>query len=60
MSSVVCGVLLLLATCLSPLLASVPPCATSPVLLLIGMMLFENAGKVNWASVKESLPVFVM
>jgi hypothetical protein len=24
------------------------------------MMLFENAGKVNWSSVKEALPVFLM
>ena len=25
-----------------------------------GMMLFENAGKIDWTSVKESLPVFLM
>lgn len=60
LSTVVCGLLFLLSTPLCPLFASVPASGTSPVLLMIGMMLFENAGKVNWGNVKESLPVFLM
>ncbi len=60
LSAVVCGMLFLLSTVLCPLFAKVPASGTSPVLLMIGMMLFENAGKVNWSSVKEALPVFLM
>eukprot|EP01034_Spumella_vulgaris_P026831 gene26831-33472_t len=60
LSAVVCGLLFLLSTILCPLFAKVPAAGTSPVLLMIGMMLFENAGKVNWSSVKEALPVFLM
>lgn len=60
LSAVVCGVFFLFSTILCPLFAKIPASGTSPVLLMIGMMLFENAGKVNWASVKEALPVFLM
>jgi AGZA family xanthine/uracil permease-like MFS transporter len=28
--------------------------------MMIGLMLFENAGKVNWSNMKEALPVFLM
>jgi hypothetical protein len=44
----------------SPLFAACPVTGTSPVLLMIGMMLFENADKVKWSSVKEALPVFIL
>lgn len=60
LSSVMCGCLFLLSTTLSPIFASTPSSGTSPVLLMIGMMLFENAKNVNWSSVKEALPVFLM
>jgi AGZA family xanthine/uracil permease-like MFS transporter len=60
LSAVVCGILFLFSTILCPVFAQIPASGTSPVLLMIGMMLFENAGKVNWHSVKEALPVFLM
>lgn len=52
--------LFLLAVPFSPLFAACPVTGTSPVLLMIGMMLFENADKVKWSSVKEALPVFIL
>ena len=60
LSVVVCGVLFLLSTIFCPLFATLPKAATSPVLLIVGLMMFENASRVNWASVKESLPVFTL
>jgi adenine/guanine/hypoxanthine permease len=60
LASVTCGILFLLSTVVCPLFASTPASGTSPVLLMIGMMLFENAKNVNWSSIKEALPVFLM
>lgn len=60
LSSVICGCLFLVSTIFSPIFASTPSSGTSPVLLMIGMMLFENAKNVNWSTVKEALPVFLM
>ena len=60
LSVVVCGLLFLISTVFSPIFANVPVCSTSPILLIIGMMLFENAEKVSWSSVKEALPVFII
>jgi adenine/guanine/hypoxanthine permease len=60
LSAVVCGVCFLLSTFISPLFADAPAAATSPVLLMIGLFLFENAKNVNWSVMKESMPVFLM
>lgn len=46
LSVVVCGSLFLLSTIFSPLFAAVPTAGTSPILLMIGLMLFENAGRL--------------
>jgi len=60
LSVVVCGILFLLSTVFSPLFAATPACGTSPVLLMIGLMLFENAEKVSWGAIKEAIPVFII
>jgi hypothetical protein len=60
LSVVVCGLLFLLSVTFAPLLASAPATGTSPVLLMIGTILFENAGKVNWGDVRESIPIFLV
>ena len=54
LSVVVCGILFLLSTVFSPLFAATPACGTSPVLLMIGLMLFENAEKVSWSGISSS------
>lgn len=41
LSAVVCGCLFLLSTLFCPLFAAVPTAGTSPVLLMIGMFMFE-------------------
>ena len=48
LSIIVCGLLFLVSTVFCPLFASVPNSGTSPVLLMIGMMLFENAGTASY------------
>jgi hypothetical protein len=40
------------------LLERVPPAGTSPLLILVGLTLFVNSGRVNWASPDEAVPAF--
>lgn len=60
LSTVICGFLFLISAIFCPIFAATPASGSSPVLLMIGMMLFENAKNVNWSTVKEALPVFLM
>lgn len=60
LSAVVCGCLFLLTIPFTPLLATLPAAATSPVLLMIALMLFESSSKIRWSSIKEGTVVFTM
>lgn len=43
----------------SPLIASIPPYATGPALILVGSMMVLNIVKINWASVQDAVPAFL-
>jgi len=61
LTSVVTGVLFLLALLLSPLIAmigSYPP-VTAPALVLVGTMMMQNARKIEWGEPSESIPAFL-
>ena len=53
------GILFLLALFFWPLAAAVPPVATAPALLVVGAMLMEVAGRINWQDYHESIPAFL-
>lgn len=57
--SVVTGVLFLLALFFWPLASAVPAAATAPALIIIGAMLMESVGRIDWKDMNESLPAFV-
>ncbi len=57
--SLFCGVLFLLTTLISPLASIIPGAATSPALILIGMMMIGNATNIYWHNVKLALPCFI-
>lgn len=59
LSACFCGCLFLLSYVLYPMWAAVPNAGTGPVLLMVGMLLFHNTGKVDWNSTMEALPVFI-
>lgn len=48
-----------LALFFSPLLASIPPYATGPVLVLIGAMLISDVLGIHWRTVQEGVPAFI-
>jgi len=61
LASVVTGVLFLLALLFSPLIAMIGKYApiTAPALVLVGTMMMQNAGKIEWNEPSESIPAFL-
>ncbi len=53
------GVLFLLATLLSPFASMIPTAATSPALILIGMLMIGNASNIYWHKIEIALPCFL-
>jgi AGZA family xanthine/uracil permease-like MFS transporter len=44
---------------LTPLIASIPPFATGPALILVGAMMMENVIDIDWADVRQAVPAFI-
>jgi AGZA family xanthine/uracil permease-like MFS transporter len=44
---------------LGPLVAAVPTYATAPVLLLVGVSMFQSIAKIDFVSLEDSLPAYV-
>jgi len=36
-----------------------PSCASAPVIIMIGFLLFDNTSQINWRDVREALPVYM-
>ena len=53
------GVLFLAATLLAPIAGVIPGAATSPALVLIGMLMIHNATNIYWHQVEIALPCFL-
>ena len=49
----------LLATFCSPLAAAIPGYATAPALILVGALMTESIGRVEWSEFTEAIPAFV-
>ena len=58
-TSVVTGVLFLLAIILAPLALMIPAVATAPALIVVGYLLFEQVGGIDVADVEEGLPALL-
>lgn len=43
----------------SPILASIPPYATGPALILVGVMLIAHVDRIVWDNTLESIPAFL-
>ena len=60
LSTLICGLLFGISTFFSPLFASIPPSGTSPLLILVGMLLFQNVSKIDWKEVDTSVSSFLV
>jgi len=54
----VAGLFLLAAFC-APLAAAIPGYATAPALILVGALMTESIGRVEWKEFTEAIPAFV-
>jgi len=53
------GFLFFLSVFFAPLLASVPPWATGPALIVVGAMMMRGLVDINWMNHGEAIPAFV-
>ncbi|RYH30183.1 NCS2 family permease [archaeon] len=60
LSSVVCGILFLLSLFFSPLFEHVPSAGTSPVLIMIGVILYQNVSRIDWRKMSSAAPAFIV
>ena len=44
---------------LSPLISAVPPIATAPALVLVGVFMMKPIIKINWLQLEEAIPAFI-
>ncbi|MBQ9586680.1 MAG: NCS2 family permease [Bacteroidales bacterium] len=48
-----------LALVFAPLFLAIPPAATAPSLIIVGMMMMQPVTKINWIDYRESIPAFI-
>ncbi|WP_242928222.1 NCS2 family permease [Pontibacter vulgaris] len=59
LTAVVGGLLFLPFLFLAPLLSIIPPIATAPALVLVGVFMVRPVTKINWTELDEAIPAFL-
>ena len=59
LASVVTGVLFLLATFFTPLVAAIPSEAAVPALVLVGFLMMQQVTDIDWRDVEIAIPAFL-
>jgi adenine/guanine/hypoxanthine permease len=59
LTAIVIGFYFLASIFLAPLFTAVPDIATSPVLVMVGVMMMGEAAKIKWENMNEALPAFL-
>ncbi|MFZ0733247.1 MAG: NCS2 family permease [Candidatus Sulfotelmatobacter sp.] len=59
LANVFTAALFLLAAFCAPLAAAIPGYATAPALILVGALMTESIGRVEWKDFTEAIPAFV-
>lgn len=58
LSTLVCGLLFGLSAYFSPIFAAVPSAGTAPLLIMVGVMMFGNCKRIDWADYKLAVPAY--
>ena len=58
LTGVVTGSLFLLSSFFAPLVGTVPPCATAPALIMVGVFMMRGIGKIDFYDFEEGAPAF--
>lgn len=59
LSSVVVGLLFLIAVVLAPVAGIVPGAATAPALIMVGVFMLKSAARIAWDNMEEAIPSFL-
>ncbi|MCO6047539.1 NCS2 family permease [Aeoliella sp. ICT_H6.2] len=57
--SVFVGLMFLLAIVLAPLAAMIPPAATAPALILVGLLMLRPIAELDFSQLDEAIPAFI-
>ncbi|WP_326910806.1 NCS2 family permease [Sedimentibacter sp. MB31-C6] len=58
LTSVVTSLLFMACILVAPIAGIVPSAATSPVLIIVGVMMMSSFTKINWEDLEEAIPAF--
>lgn len=58
LTSVVTAMLFILSMFLAPVIGVVPPQATAPALIVVGIMMLASFREINWSELEEAIPAF--
>ena len=58
LTGVVTGTLFLLSAFFAPLVGTVPPCATAPALIMVGIFMMRGMSKIDFYDFEEGAPAF--
>ena len=59
LTNVVVGLLFFLSVLLAPIAGIVPASATAPALIIVGILMMSNIGKIDWADPEVAIPAFL-
>jgi len=60
LTSIVTGLLFLVAVLFAPLVGVVPPYATAPALIMVGLFMMKEVRKIDFGNLEEAFPAFVI
>jgi AGZA family xanthine/uracil permease-like MFS transporter len=60
LTAVVTGVMFLLAVPFVPLVAVVPPYATAPALVMVGLFMMKEVRRIDFGKMEEAFPAFII
>ena len=59
LTAIASGCLFILALFFSPLFLTIPSFATAPALIMVGYLMMQSVGKIEWDDPLESIPAFI-
>ncbi|MFA6941278.1 MAG: NCS2 family permease [Clostridiaceae bacterium] len=59
LTSVITGLLFILAIFFAPIFVAVPTCATAPALVIVGLLMIQNITKIDFNDFTEGIPAFI-
>lgn len=59
LTSFTSGILFLVALIFTPIISAIPSFATAPALIVVGLFMIENVGKITFSDYTEGFPAFI-